>query len=422
MNRLGLKDALGYIYAFAKWIAVGIAIGLVCGVVGALFARGVDWATRTRLANGYLIWLMPLGGVAIVGLYRMAKIPISTGTDRIISSVRTQEKVPLLVAPLIFISTVITHLVGGSAGREGAALQLGGSIGACLGDRAHRRLDNRRICEMCGMAAVFSALFGTPLTAAIFVLEVIEVGAVYYRALIPCAAASIAASMTATKLGVKPEIFPLAEELAHISPSSALRAAALAALCALVAVGFCQAMHHTPGLLKRLIPNDFARIAAAGIAIAALTTLIGSQDYNGSGMSVIECALDGHARPWDFALKILFTALTLGAGYKGGEIVPSFFVGSTFGCVMGAVLGFDPSLGAALGLISVFCGVTNTPLSSLILSVEMFGSDYLILFGTSVAVAYMLSGHISLYHAQRFARRKLGSDYYSKDSQFIPDP
>ena len=409
MKRDGLTAAISCAGAFVKWIITGVAIGLICGAAGALFAHSVNWATSFRASHDYLIWLLPIGGLFIAGIYRLAKLPLSTGTDRIITSVRTQEKVPVAMAPLIFISTVATHLLGGSAGREGAALQLGGSIAAWLGDMAPHRRDDRRIFELCGMAALFSALFGTPFTAAIFVMEVVDVGAIYYRALLPCAASAVTASLLAAKMGVHAEVFPLAQSLAATCAPEILRAAFLAALCALVAILFCKTMHAAPKLLKKILPNEFARIFAAGAAIALITMISGSRAYNGGGMDIIARALTaGEAKPWAFAAKIGMTALTLGAGFKGGEIVPSFFVGATFGCAVGGLIGLNPVLGAAIGLVAVFCGVTNAPVASVILSAEMFGSEYLPFFGVAAAVSFMLSGHVSLYHTQNFINRKLG--------------
>ena len=168
-------------------------------------------------------------------------------------------------------------------------------------------------------------------------------------------------------------------------------------------------MHFDNKLMKKWIPNDFVRIAVGGAAVIVLTLLVGNQDYNGGGMHVIFAALAGEAVPYAFLLKILFTAVSLGSGFKGGEIVPSFFVGATLGCAAAGLIGLNPAVGAAVGLISVFCGVTNAPLASLLLSVELFGTEYMALIGVGLAVSFMLSGHFSLYHSQLFAQRKLGS-------------
>ena len=399
---------LRYLLTFLRWALTSAAIGALCGVAGGLFARCVGLSARLFGENGSLLYLLPAGGLAIVALYRLLRLPASIGTDAILQSVRTGEKVPVLLAPAIFLSTALTHLLGGSAGREGAALQLGGSLGAFAGDLLRPRQDDRRIAELCGMAAVFSALFGTPFTAAVFVLEVVEVGAFNCRALMPCAFSAVTAKIVAGLVGAEAEAFPLAAGLVRCGTVELLRALALGALCAGVAVLFCFAMRLSHRYAKKLVSNDWLRAALGGALVVALTLLTGSRDYNGGGMAVILRALGGEASPFAFLLKIAFTAVSLSCGFKGGEIVPSFFTGATFGCFAAGLIGLNPAVGAALGLVCVFCGVTNAPVASLLLSVELFGTEYLPLFGVALAVTFMLSGHISLYHSQTFAHPKLG--------------
>lgn len=402
-----LRNAGHYLLVFLRWAAIGMLIGIICGAVGGVFSMAVEWATQTRSRHPWLLYLLPLGGLGIAGLYRLLRLPLNVGTDKILTTVRTQEGVPVQLAPAIFLSTTMTHLLGGSAGREGAALQLGGSLGAKIGEMMHPGADGRRIFELCGMAALFSALFGTPLTATIFVLEMVEVGKFNDRALLPCLISALAAYLTAAFIGAPVEAFPLAGGLEEVHALSLLQAGGIGAACAGVAILFCVSMHKSGEWLKRLLPNDYLRVLAGGGAVILMTLLAGSQDYNGGGMQVILAALRGEARPCMFLLKLLFTAVSLGAGYKGGEIVPSFFVGTTMGCVLAPLLGFSPALGAALGLVGVFCGVTNAPLAAIMLSVELFGTEYLPLFGISAAVSFMLSGQYSLYHSQLFLQQKL---------------
>lgn len=410
MMQKQLRDSGHYLLAFLRWAVLGILIGLVCGVVGGLFSMAVEWATHTRNHHAWLLYLLPVGGLVIAGLYRLLKLPLNVGTDKILTTVRTQEGVPVQLAPAIFLSTTITHLLGGSAGREGAALQLGGSLGAKIGDILHSRQDGRRIFELCGMAALFSALFGTPLTATIFVLEIIEVGKFNDRALLPCLISALTANLAAKFIGAPAELFPLASGLEAVNAVSLLQAGGIGMACAGVAIVFCVSMHKSGAWIKKWLPNDFVRVLVGGAVVILLTLLMGNQDYNGGGMHVILAALEGNAKPWMFLLKILFTAISLGSGYKGGEIVPSFFVGSTMGCVIAPLLGLSPALGAAIGLVGVFCGVTNAPLASIMLSIELFGVEYLPLFGVCAAVSFMLSGHFSLYHSQLFLQQKLGRD------------
>ncbi|MBQ4581467.1 MAG: chloride channel protein [Clostridia bacterium] len=403
-----LKEMFYYARSFAAWVAFSIAVGAVCGVAGGAFAITVEEATHLRQHTAWLPWLMPVAGLLIALLYHLLKLPLSIGTDEIIKTVRTQEGVSLKMAPAIFISTALTHLTGGSAGREGAALQLGGSIGVAMSRMVKPLGDNRRIFQLCGMAALFSALFGTPIAATIFVLEIIDIGKINTRALLPCLVAALTAKLVAMAIGAPAEAFPLAGSLADTTWVTLLQSAGVGLACGVVAILFCCVMHASGKHLRKAIPNDYLRIALGGAAVALLAVILGTADYQGSGMHVILSALQGNAAPEAFLLKILFTALTLGVGFKGGEIVPSFFVGATLGCTVAPLLGLNPALGAGLGIIAMFCGVTNGALASIALSVELFGAEYLPLFGIAVAVSYAMSGHVSLYHTQQFLEPKMG--------------
>ncbi|MBQ4618844.1 MAG: chloride channel protein [Clostridia bacterium] len=405
-----IHASLLYLRAFVRWMLTGILIGALLGVIGAFFAICIEKATHIRTHNDYLIWFLPVGGLVIAFLYRAMKLPLSIGTDEIIKTVRTQGHVPFLMAPAIFLSTAITHLFGGSAGREGAALQLGGAIGAAVGDLTHPKSDSRRIFELCGMAALFSALFGTPVTAAIFVLEIIEVGRINSRAFLPCFASSVTASLFAKLVGAPEEPWNLASGLQSVGTVSYLEAAGMGVACAIMAIIFCVCMHVGGKYVKKLIKNDYLRVVSGGVVIVALSLLLKTRDYNGGGMHVIFDALNGKAVPWAFLVKTLFTMITLSCGFKGGEIVPSFFVGATMGCTLAGVIGMSPALGAALGLIGMFSGITNAPIAAIIMSVELFGAEYLPLFGIAAAIAFMLSGHFSLYHAQLFTEPQLGHE------------
>ncbi len=410
MLRKQLHASLLYIVTFLRWVVTGVLIGALCGLVGAVFALAVEGVTHLRQHHDFLLYLLPLGGLLIAGLYRLLHLPLSLGTDEIITTVRTQGHVPVLMAPAIFLSTVLTHLLGGSAGREGAALQLGGSLGAYVGDLTHPKSDSRRIFELCGMAALFSALFGTPLTAAVFVIEIIEVGRMNYRAFLPCVVSAVTAALMARLVGVPEEPWYLADRLQAVDAISSLQAVGVGICCAVAAILFCSVMHISGKTFRHVVKNDYLRIALGGVLVVLMSLMLGTRDYNGGGMHVIFAALGGQADPWAFLLKLLFTAVTLSAGFKGGEIVPSFFIGATLGCTVAPLLGMAPGLGAALGLVGVFCGVTNAPLAATLLSIELFGAEYLPLFGLCAAVSFMLSGHFSLYHAQTFAEPKLGHE------------
>ena len=402
-------DHMGpYAAALLKWIVVGGLVGGVGGVVGALFHLGVNYATSVRLAHPWVLYLLPLGGLVIAGLYRLCKLE-GKGTNAVIESVHFGSDVPVLLVPLIFVSTVITHLCGGSAGREGAALQIGGGIGYRTGRLLHLGEKDLPLATLCGMSGVFSALFGTPLTATVFALEVISVGVLYYAGLVPCITAAMTGYLISLLLGVPPTRFTVA--MPALDAWTMLLVLVLAILCALVSILFCRGLHITEHLAARLVKNSYLRAAAGGVVIIALTLLLGTTDYNGAGMDVIQRALNGQANGWAWLLKLLFTAITIGCGFKGGEVVPSFFVGAAFGCWMGTLLGLSPAFAAAIGLVAVFCGAVNCPIASVVLSVEMFGAEGMLYFAMACAISYVLSGYCGLYSSQTILYSKLRAEF-----------
>lgn len=396
-----------------KWILFSIIVGLVVGFIGTFFSFGLSFVTVLRNQNGWLILLLPIGGLSIVALYRLFKNTDDAGTNLIISAVHSGDETHVRTAPLIFISTLITHLFGGSAGREGAALQIGGSIGGGIGKLLHFDDKDKNIMIMCGMSAAFSALFGTPMTAAIFSMEMISVGIMYYSALVPCVISSLVAHGIAIFFGVAKESLPVTN-VPSLSIVPSIKVSVLAILCALVSMLFCITMHQVEHLYKRLFKNAYLQIFVGGCLVVLLTILVGDQTYNGAGMPVIEECFHGNAVPWAFLLKIIFTALTIGAGYKGGEIVPTLFIGATFGCFFGNLIGFSPSLCSAVGITAMFCGVTNSPITSLLLSFELFGYEGMPYYLLATAFSYMFSGYFGLYKSQRIIYSKYRASYVNK--------
>ena len=396
-----------------RWVIFAILSGLIVGGIGTLFYFGMYLVTLTRTKNPWLIFLMPVSGLVIVGCYRLLHDEKDTGTNLVLSAIHSDEELPLRMAPLIFLSTLITHLFGGSAGREGAALQLGGSIGNGLGKLFCFDDKDKHIMIMCGMSAAFSALFGTPMAAAVFSMEVVSVGVMYYAALVPCVISSLVASMVARYFGVSQELF-LIEKIPTFRFLPAVKISVLAILCAGVSILFCIMLHSSDHLYKRFFKNAYIRIFVGGCLVIALTLLVGDQTYNGAGMNMIEQYMQGQVPPEAFILKMLFTAVTLGAGFKGGEIVPSFFTGAAFGCLFGNILGFSPSLCTAVGMTAVFCGVTNCPITALLISFELFGYDAMPYFLLAVAFSYMLSGYYGLYSSQKIIYSKYKTNYINR--------
>lgn len=397
-----------------KWVVFSLISGLLIGIVGTVFSLAMSFVTATRLAYPWMIYFLPIGGLVIVGSYYLLKSENHAGTNLVLSAIHSGDSLPVRTAPLIFVSTIITHMFGGSAGREGAALQLGGSLGSGIGQLLHLDSKDKNVMIMCGMSAAFSALFGTPVAAAVFSMEVVSVGIMHYSALVPCVIAALVAQGVASMAGISPETFVIAE-VPDFTVFSAIKISFLAILCALVSILFCVTLHGTEHLYKKYIKNPFIRVAVGGCIVIVLTLLVGNQTYNGAGMDFIErCMEEATVRPEAFLLKIIFTAATLCAGFKGGEIVPSFFTGAAFGCLFGSLLGFSPTLCTAVGMTAVFCGVTNCPITSLLISFELFGYAGVPYFLLSIAFSYMVSGYFGLYHSQKIMYSKYKTNYINR--------
>lgn len=395
-----------YVLAVCKWLLSSVAVGVACGAVGAGFHAAIDMVTEFRMGHTAIIWLLPVAGVITLLLYKACRVSLGAGTNLVIRSADEGGEVSPLLAPLIFAGTLLSHLFGASVGREGAALQLGGSIGHNAGRLL--RLDGKdiQVLTMCGMAGCFSALFGTPLTAAVFVLEMLRVGNMRYNALLPCAMSSYTAAYTARQLGTQPMAFAL-DGVPALSPVSALQVLALAALCGLLGMLFCAVLHQAGHLAAKLLQNPYLRIAAGGLVVAVAAPLLGLHDYTGAGGHMIAAAISGSSPGPAFLIKMLFTALCVGVGFRGGEIVPTMFIGSAFGCVAGPLLGLDPGFSAAVGLTALFCSVVNCPIASVFLAAELFAPADLSLFALAVAAAYVFSGYSSLYSSQRILFSKV---------------
>lgn len=408
-----MKESFFSVKTMLKWLIIGTCIGLFVGGISTLFGHTLWWARNMRTEYPAFILGLPLAGIIIVFLYRFFKNSNDKGTNMVISSIHSSADIPWKTAPLIFVSTVLTQLCGGSAGREGAALQLGGSIANQVGKWIKLSEKDQKIIIMCGMSAAFSALFGTPMAAAIFALEVISIGIMHYSALVPCVTASMMAHFIAQYFHLPPERFIVAD-IPAMEPLSFLKIILFGALVGGVSILFCVALHKTEGLYKRFLQNKYIRIAVAGVIVIVLAMLWG-RDYLGTGMELIEHVFhSGHVNWYSFILKIVFTAITLGAGFKGGEIVPSFCIGATFGCAVATLFGLPANLVAACGMVGVFCGVTNCPLTSLLISFELFGFEGMPYYLVTVAVSYMLSGYYGLYHAQRIMYSKTETNFVNK--------
>lgn len=402
-----VRHGLRFAKALVKWVLLGSLVGIIVGMVAACFAHVLGFVNGLRGSYPLIRLGLPLGGLAIVFLYRFFRNHSDKGTNTVVASLHSSVEIPGKMAPLIFAGTTITHLFGGSAGREGAALQIGGSIANKMGRLLKLDDMDRRTIIMCGMSAGFSALFGTPMAAAVFSMEVVRVGVMQYSGFVPCVVSSMVAHFVAEFMKVPPEVFHL-HGIPAITPIGFGQILLFACVTALVSILFCVVLHEAEHLYEHHFKNPYVRIAVAGTLVVALSFLPGFDIYLGSGMGIIEGIFHhGEAVPWfAFLLKMVFTALTLGAGFKGGEIVPSFTIGAAFGFVCAGVFGLPVELAAACGMVGVFCGVTNSPVTSLLIAFELFGYEAMPWFLTTVAITYMLSGYHSLYREQKFENSK----------------
>ena len=390
------------VWTLFQWLVLGVTIGALVGTVGALFGHALIWANAMRKAYPFVVYGLPVGGLLIVALYRGAKNTDDRGTNTIIGALQDGTDISFKTAPLIFISTTITQLVGGSAGREGAALQLGGSIANNTAKLLRFKDSSRKMLIMCGMSAGFSALFGTPLAASFFSIEMACVGYLQLAGLVPCVISAYTGYFMAKLFQIPPEVFPV-EAMPALTPVLLLQVVVLAVIIGLVSILFCKVLHGAEHAYAHYIKNPYLRIGIAGILLILLTGAMGTRAYLGSGMEIIEEIFHhGNAKWYTFLLKILFTAVTLGAGFKGGEIVPSFTIGAALGFVCGSLLGLPVELAAACGMAGLFCGVTNCPVTALLISFELFGFAAMPCYIVVVAVSYLISGYHSLYHKQKF--------------------
>ena len=411
-----VQDVEGYVahlgrYAavFLRWMLISVVIAVPCGLLGSAFHMGVDLATSFRMENPWVLYTLPGAGLAAVAIYRGLECE-GLSTDSVLDQVQNGEGLRLKLLPAIFLTTILTHFAGGSAGREGAALQMGGTIG--LGASRLFHLDDRdqRTAIMIGMAAFFSALFGTPVAASVFAMAVISVGVLYLAAFVPCLIASLTAYGISLTLGVEPTRFAVA--MPEVTPLMLAQVALLAWFCGMLSVVFCEVLHKTEHAVRKHVENPWVRAALGGAVLLALTLAVGTGDYNGAGMDVIARAVEqGQAEPFAFLLKIAFTTITLSVGFKGGEVVPCFFIGATFGCAVGPLIGLPAGFSAAVGLISMFCACVNCPIASIFLALELFGGGGLIFFALCCGLSFVLSGYSGLYSSQRILYDKLKARY-----------
>lgn len=377
-------------------LLISLTLGLCGGVVGAVFFHLFTAVTNLRTANPWLVFMLPLGGLLTVKIYKLLKTE-DLSTDSVLKSLKGEKRVSPWLLPAVFVSSLLTHLFGGSAGKEGAALQMGGAVSSLLSNKLKVDESKSDIGTVCGMSAFFSALFGTPLGASVFAAEVVFLKKQSYKWLIPSLLSGFTAFLISGILGVHPERFSLS--LPAFDFSLFWKTGVIILVCSAVCILFVFTLEKTKELFRKIFKNPYVRIAAGGILIILLTVIEGSGDYNGGGMNIVEKIFSHNTVKYEaFLLKIIFTAITVAAGFKGGEIVPTFFIGATSGGALALLLGVPAPFGAALGMAVLFGGATNCSLSAILLCGEMFGFKGIAYFAVASAVAHLLTTKNRLYN------------------------
>ncbi len=401
--------------AFTQWLLLGGLVGVACGVASAVFLFLLDLATGWRERHPAIVYALPVAGLALGAVYARWGTPIRGGNNLVIDTVHEGDaQLPVRMTPMVLLGTVLTHLFGGSAGREGAAVQMGASLADAIAHRFRVEASTRRELLAAGIAGGFGSVFGTPIAGTVFGLEVVCVGRMGYEALLPALVASVVGDLVTRGLGIGHTVYPAPAAL-PLTPLVLAKWLAFALAVALVTVVFVEGVHWLKKLLEKRLPALPLRMALGGLGVVALWQLVGTDLYLGLGVPTIVRAFGDPALPVEaFALKLLFTAVTLAAGFLGGEVTPLFFIGAALGNVLARLLGLPVDMGAAVGLAAVFAAAANTPLALSLMAVELVGATVLPHAAIVATVAYLLTGQRGIYPAQRIARLKHGGPLLSR--------
>ena len=401
--------------AFVEWTGLGALVGVSAGIASAVFLHLLDHATKLREEHETLVYALPVAGLVIGALYERWGGPIKGGNNLVLDTLHEERtQLPLRMTPMVLLGTVLTHVFGGSAGREGTAVQMGASLADAIAHRFRVRPELRKQLIAAGMAGGFASVFGTPVAGTIFGLEVMAIGIIEYEALLPALVASLVGNFVTLRLGVVHTPYP---QIAHVDFTVLVlgKLCVIGVVMALATIAFVELTHALKHTLEKRFSRLPLRMFVGGAAVVVMWKLIGTSDYLGLGVPMIVRSFTDPNLPWfAFAAKLVFTAVTLGAGFIGGEVTPLFFVGATLGSVCARLLGLPIELGAAIGLAAVFGAAANTPIALSIMVVELVGGAALPHVVVVTVLAYILTGNRSIYPSQRLRRQKHGGARFER--------
>jgi len=393
--------------SLVKWALLSVSVGILAGAAAFCFFKALGWAIDFRKAHSWIVVFLPIVGVLVAWFYNHYGLTVDGGNNLILDEIHEpREHIPFRIVPMIFISTVVSHLFGASVGREGAVVQMGSGISDQFSKFAGTFFDNRRIVLMVGMGGGFAALFGTPLAGAVFSIEILLLSSVNFEALFPCLVAALVGDYTAHTLGIVHFNY---KPLIHIPPfsiPSLFSAIVAGVIFGLVAKFFVWSLHALKDLLKNKIPNSLYRPFLGGMIVVLFFTLFGSDRYQSLGEDVIHATFLERVHPYDFLGKIFMTVTSVGSGFRGGEVTSLFYIGATLGNALSLILPMAFPLLSALGFVAVFAGASNTPISCLFLSMSLFGSEIGAYAAITIGLSYLFSGQNGIYHSHRQHRLK----------------